>query len=59
MYGQLLAVAAYTATTGDTDWTLLGEAEDAARRAGSGAPLTRPGRRRQAARQLRTGFTLR
>jgi hypothetical protein len=38
MYGQLLAVAAYTATTGDTDWTLLGEAEDAARRAGSGAP---------------------
>ncbi|MEQ4306177.1 helix-turn-helix transcriptional regulator [Plantactinospora sp. B6F1] len=38
MYGQLLAVAAYTAAIRDdrdTAWTLLGEAEDAARRAGS------------------------
>jgi hypothetical protein len=36
MYGQLLAVAAYTAAMRDdreTAWTLLGEAEDAARRA--------------------------
>lgn len=38
MYGQLLAVAAYTAAMcddRDTAWTLLGEAEDAARRAGA------------------------
>src|SRR5262249_34824873 len=37
MYGQLLAVAAYTAAMrddGDTAWTLLGEAEDAAQRTG-------------------------
>ncbi|MCW6005398.1 helix-turn-helix domain-containing protein [Micromonospora sp. CPCC 205371] len=40
MYGQLLAVAAYTAAMRDdrdTAWTLLGEADDAARRAGTGA----------------------
>nr|MDT0660913.1 hypothetical protein [Micromonospora sp. DSM 115978] len=38
MYGQLLAVAAYTAAMRDdrdTAWTLLREAEDAARRAGA------------------------
>ncbi|MDG4829324.1 helix-turn-helix transcriptional regulator [Solwaraspora sp. WMMD1047] len=43
MYGQLLAVAAYTAAMRDdrdTAWTLLREAEDAARRAGA-ADLSR------------------
>jgi hypothetical protein len=43
MYGQLLAVASYTAAMcddRDRAWTLLGEAEDAARRAG-GADVDR------------------
>lgn len=40
MYGQLLAVASYTAAIRDdrdTAWALLGVAEDAARRVGAGA----------------------
>lgn len=45
MYGKLLAVAAYTAAMRDdrdTAWTLLREAEDAARRAGTAADRFNP-----------------
>jgi len=45
MYGKLLAVAAYTAAMRDdrdAAWTLLGEAEDAARRVGGDADRFNP-----------------